>query len=169
MSIVSPKIWYLCSEYAMTCRSVKRLSGSHAQTEVQTETFAQTSVDDKCSPCRSFQHRPAFAIKDPAVWHISGATNITNPAPLARSSQQAITCVLPPETYSTTGSSAPVTVRPISMWPTQWLTPTMGTRHICDSIRATTAHDTRGPPMPGPCARGTSTVRGFIEGPRCGS
>jgi hypothetical protein len=26
MSIVSPKIWYLCSEYAITCRCAARLS-----------------------------------------------------------------------------------------------------------------------------------------------
>jgi hypothetical protein len=39
------------------------------------------------------------------------------------------------------------------MCPTQWFTPTMGTRHSCDSMRATTAQETRGPPMPGPCSR----------------
>jgi hypothetical protein len=30
----------------------------------------------------------------------------------------------------------------------------MGTCHSCDSMRATTAHDTSGPPMPGPCEGG---------------
>ena len=55
------------------------------------------------------------------------------------------TCVLPPLTYSATGSLAPVTMRPISMCATQWLTPTSGFFHICDSIRATTAHTRSGP------------------------
>lgn len=36
------------------------------------------------------------------------------------------TCVLPPDTYRTTGSCAPVTTRPISMCPTQWFTPCGG-------------------------------------------
>ena len=59
-------------------------------------------------------------------------------------------CVLPPLTYRTTGSCAPVTQRPISMCPTQWFTPTSGTRQSCESMRATSAHETSGPPMPGP-------------------
>ena len=40
------------------------------------------------------------------------------------------------------------------MCPTQWLTPMMGMRHIWLSMRATTAQDTRGPPMPGPWVQG---------------
>ena len=36
----------------------------------------------------------------------------------------------------------------------QWFTAMMGTCHSCDSMRATTAHVTSGPPMPGPCTHG---------------
>jgi hypothetical protein len=52
-----------------------------------------------------------------------------------------MTCVFPPDTYSTTGSRQRVTTRPISMWATQWLTGISGTSHSKLSSRATTAHD----------------------------
>lgn len=61
-----------------------------------------------------------------------------------------MTCVLPPLTYSTTGSAAPVATRPISMCATQWFTGTSGTPHIRDNALALTAQDLRGAPMPGP-------------------
>lgn len=34
--------------------------------------------------------------------------------------------------------------------PTQWLTPIIGLFHSCATVRATTATDTRGAPIPGP-------------------
>ena len=52
------------------------------------------------------------------------AMSIVSPNILYLPSAYAITCVLPPLTYNTTGSTAPVTQRPISMCATQWLTPT---------------------------------------------
>ncbi len=64
-----------------------------------------------------------------------------------------MTWLLPPDTYSTTGFSALVTTRPISMCPMQWLTPTSGTRHSCDSMRAATATLRSGAPMPGPLVK----------------
>ena len=66
-----------------------------------------------------------------------------------------MTCVLPPLTYKTTGFDAPVANLPISMWPTQWLTPTNGTFHNSDSVRAQMAQDCRGPPIPGPLVKQT--------------
>ena len=58
--------------------------------------------------------------------------------------------VLPPLTYRTIGLTAPVTSLPISMWPTQWFTPTSGQPHNCASVRATTAPQRSGAPIPGP-------------------
>ena len=34
--------------------------------------------------------------------------------------------------------------------PTQWFTPMIGLFHSCESVRATTATDTKGAPIPGP-------------------
>lgn len=40
--------------------------------------------------------------------------------------------------------------RPISMWPIQWFTPSNGLFHSWATVRATTATETSGAPMPGP-------------------
>ena len=40
--------------------------------------------------------------------------------------------------------------RPISMWPMQWFTPSKGLFHSWATVRATTATETSGAPMPGP-------------------
>lgn len=63
---------------------------------------------------------------------------------------RATTCVFPPLTYKITGFFAPVTARPISMCPTQWFTATIGLFHRRESVRAATAQEVSGPPMPGP-------------------
>lgn len=60
------------------------------------------------------------------------------------------TCVFPPLTYSTVGLVAPVMRRPISMWPIQWFTPSNGLFHSWATVRATTATEASGAPMPGP-------------------
>jgi hypothetical protein len=59
-----------------------------------------------------------------------------------------MTCVLPPETYKTTGFLHFVATLPISMCATQWLTATNGRFHKRLNILAQTAHDRRGPPIP---------------------
>ena len=58
--------------------------------------------------------------------------SMVSPNILYLPSAYAITCVLPPLTYNTTGSTAPVTQRPISMCATQWLTPTTCVRRVSE-------------------------------------
>src|SRR5262249_40583697 len=79
-----------------------------------------------------------------------------------------MTWVLPPLTYKTTGLSAPVMARPISMSmtkaccyeadyvvgadvrPMQWFTATSGFPQSSQNVRAATATLINGEPMPGP-------------------
>ncbi len=58
--------------------------------------------------------------------------------------------VLPPETYSVTGSWAPVTSLPISMWATLWLIPMSGMCRYDARARAAVAPVRRQGPSPGP-------------------
>mmetsp|Transcript_4759 Transcript_4759/g.12406 ORF Transcript_4759/g.12406 Transcript_4759/m.12406 type:complete len:283 (+) Transcript_4759:266-1114(+) len=101
----------------------------------------------KARATRSRAFPMAMSIVSPNIWYL----------PLL----YAMTCVLPPLTYSTAGSRALVMSLPISMCATQWLTSTSGTRHSKLSVRATTAHATSGPPMPGPFVYATAATRRF--------
>lgn len=58
--------------------------------------------------------------------------------------------MLPPLTYKTVGCSHPVANLPISIWATQWLTPTIGI--LCNKLNvlATNAPTYKGGPIPGP-------------------
>jgi len=58
--------------------------------------------------------------------------------------------VFPPETYSVTGSFAPVMSLPISMCATLWLTPIKGTCKYEARARAAVAPVRRHGPRPGP-------------------
>lgn len=78
------------------------------------------------------------------------AISMVSPKRLYLSSLYAMTCVLPPETYNTTGSTAPVTARPISMCAMQWLTLTSGFPQRSDRARAAAAATWSDAPMPGP-------------------
>ncbi|KAM4091743.1 hypothetical protein ACJW30_09G159700 [Castanea mollissima] len=85
---------------------------------------------------RSKKFPTAISMVSPKIWY--------------RPSLYAITCVFPPLTYNTTGSSAPVTILPIAICATQWLTATMGFFHSCERIHTTTAATCSGDPTPGP-------------------
>ena len=78
------------------------------------------------------------------------ALSIVSPKILYFPSLYAITCVLPPETYNIVGLSAFVTQRPISIWPTQWLTPIKGFLYNWLNVLITKAPTDNGWAIPGP-------------------
>jgi|SRR3972149_4305978 len=66
--------------------------------------------------------------------------------------------VLPPDTYSVTGSFAPVISLPISMWAMLWLMPTSGMCRYVAVARAAVAPVRRHGPSPGPCEKATALI-----------